>query len=364
MPDSSHHFSSPGMSIENGHANLRLAARLVTVGLGLTLAACASSPGASTGSAAPSGLAGQRVEAQQTLAAVSALATQAAVHEAQVQARIDDATAQAVATRDAYAFDVTATADTLRAAQNALQATQTAEAAEFSAHATVDSYNGAQAALALRATAQAGNLARQERSADLYASLGPLVALAGIVALFVLALVAMRAAWGWLESIERRRALVETRTGTILLLPSPSGLIAQVLARPELGNAPPDDEWVSEAPTADSIPVFQHGRFQTMLERGAQPDDPDRRLMLRLLRAAMLAVGPESSRLPGFRELGWPAETWTKAVALLKPHVVTQPGRSGGTFCESGATLRDLYNAVGERRITALPSPRLSLPAA
>jgi hypothetical protein len=298
---------------------------------------------------------------------VSALATQAAVHEAQVQARIDDATAQAVATRDAYAFDVTATADALQAAQHAYSATQSAQAAEFSAQATVDSYNGAQAALALRATAQAGNLARQERSADLYASLGPLVALAGIVALFVLALVALRAAWGWLESIERRRALVETRTGTILLLPSPSGLIAQVLARPELGNAPPDDEWVSEATAADAIPVYSHGALQTVLERPptrSGADGPDRRLILRLLRAAMLAVGPESSRLPGFRELGWPAETWTKAVALLKPHVVTQPGRSGGTFCESGATLRDLYNAVGERRITALPSPRLSLPAA
>jgi hypothetical protein len=78
-------------------------------------------------------------------------------------------------------------------------------------------------------------------------------------------------------------------------------------------------------------------------------------MVLRLLRAAMLAVGPASPRLPGFRELGWPSETWTKAVALLKPHVVTKPGRGGGTFCEAGETLRDLYNSVGERRITPLP---------
>lgn len=290
-------------------------------------------------------------------------ATATARVEATQAARV---TAEAQATRAAYAFDVTATADALQAAESAREATQRAQAAEFSAQATVDAYNGAQAAQALQATAQTARLTRSERTQDLMATLGPLFALALLIGLIAAAILGLVALANYLASIDRRRSLVETRTGTILLLASPQGLMAQVLARPMLDNVPLEDEWVSQAERAEPIPVYQHGRFQTVLERVAQPDDPDRRLMLRLLRAAMLAVGPDSPRLPGYRELDWPAETWTKAVALLKPHVITKPGRSGGTFCNpsagsGGETLLDLYNAVGERRITALPSPRLAL---
>lgn len=200
-------------------------------------------------------------------------------------------------------------------------------------------------------------MTRSERAGDLYASLGPLAVLVAFVGLLAALVLLFRAGWDWLDSLNRRRALVETRAGTVLLIASPSGLLANVIARPALPSLPvpggSGDEWTSEAPRADAIPVIERGGKRTVLER-ITPDDHDRALVLRLLRAAMLAAGPDSPRLPGFRELEWPSEIWVKGVGMLKPHVVTTPGRGGGTFVTEG-TLRDLYNAVGERRITPLP---------
>lgn len=73
-------------------------------------------------------------------------------------------------------------------------------------------------------------------------------------------------------------------------------------------------------------------------------------LVSRLLRAAMEKAGPESKRVPGWRELpGWTSDRWVEAVKLLGGAVTATPGK--GTFCAGEYSLRDLWVSAARRDI-------------
>ena len=88
-----------------------------------------------------------------------------------------------------------------------------------------------------------------------------------------------------------------------------------------------------------------------------------KQLALRLLRDAInyhahRQVDPRSVvRIPGYRDLDWSADTWNRAVALLKPFVFTKSGRGGGTFCGGEyPSLVRMYDAVGANKIITPPA--------
>jgi hypothetical protein len=302
-------------------------------------------------------------------ATVEAKATRQAIDEGNAQAtaeRRQTAAAQAAvsATLQAYSFNLTATADALAIAQQQARATATADA---------DLIVAAQSHQAATATAAAVDHVRVQAEQDAQqarqvSAIMAWIAPAGVL-LAIVAIVALlyRLASQWVDAhrerwkLDNQRValmgmLIETRTGTVVFVGDPrAGYTPQLMASPTI-----DHFDASQLPAARPIETF---RLNT--PRGAEDvpkhepaDDQteaNRKLAMRLLRDAMKHAGPQANRLPGFRDLNWPSETWTRAVKLLKPHVTTKPGRGGGTVLASEwSSLQQLYVAVGERR-TPLP---------
>jgi len=173
-----------------------------------------------------------------------------------------------------------------------------------------------------------------------------LLALGGVAILLV-----WKAGTEWIAWQSRRRQLVESRAGTLLLLAENAPPVRVQVIQPSL---PPvvreEDETESEL---EPIPYSVNGRLVGFIHRQS---DPQRRLVMRLLRESIQAVGAQSNRIPGWRELGWSAETWTTAIRLLWRYVETQPGK--GTYLTGEyQTLQDLYFAVGEKRAILSPTP-------
>lgn len=174
-----------------------------------------------------------------------------------------------------------------------------------------------------------------------------LLALGGVVVVLV-----WRAGNEWIAWQSRRRQLVESRAGTLLLVAENAPPVRVQVIQPALpAKLPVVDE--EEASETDPIPYSVDGRLVGFIQRRA---DPHKRLALRLLRESIQAVGAQSNRIPGWRELGWSAESWTQAVRLLSRYVETQPGK--GTYLAGEyETLQELYFAVGERRAVLSPAP-------
>jgi len=256
---------------------------------------------------------------------------------------------QAAATAQAQQQAFQATLQALQLAQAQAQATATAQAQSLSL---------AQTQAAASATAQAlqeAQLARRQRQQRQEAQAW-MVTLISLAFLLGLAGISLRLLWqagqGWLAWQERRQRLIESRAGTLLLLPEGPPLKVQVI-QPACPQGV--DEEGALLTDTEPIPYSLNGELVGFLHRQPSLAEPQRRLVLRLLRESIQTAGAKSVRLPGWRELGWSAETWTQAIRLLGHHVETQPGK--GTYLVGEyPTLQDLYFAVGERRIPLSPT--------
>ncbi len=273
------------------------------------------------------------------------------------------ATAQAA---EALAGQVEQQAQATRAAQEA-HIRQTAEAMSMEATRQAVSIEATRQALAvaeqsyqLTATAQAAarEAERQEqaqRRDDLMQTLALVIALVMLLALaIVLVMLIWRAGNEWIAWQSRRRQLVESRAGTLLLVAENAPPVRVQVIQPALPSGALPDEDAVETET-EPIPYSVDGNLVGFIHR-TNRTDPNKRLVLRLLRESIGLVGARSNRIPGWRELGWSADLWTQAVRLLWRYVETQPGK--GTYLTGEyPTLQELYFAVGERRAILSPAP-------
>ena len=71
---------------------------------------------------------------------------------------------------------------------------------------------------------------------------------------------------------------------------------------------------------------------------------------MKLLRDAIGHTQEHSNHIPSAVQLGWAANAWAIAVAILRPYgVETLPGDEGGTYLVGEyPTLQALYIAMGE----------------
>uniref|UniRef100_A0A7C4Q659 Uncharacterized protein n=1 Tax=Bellilinea caldifistulae TaxID=360411 RepID=A0A7C4Q659_9CHLR len=292
----------------------------------LFLAGCVSTPPVQYTPPDPAAL---RATAQAAEALAGQVEEQARATQAAQETSLRQ-TAEAVrleATRQAVSLE--ATKQALAIAEQAYQMTATAEAVRRQAER--------------EAQAQ-----RQEGILQLLALLILLVtllALGGVVVVLV-----WRAGNEWIAWQSRRRQLVESRAGTLLLVAENAPPVRVQVIQPALPARLPDEGDESET---EPIPYSVDGKLVGFIQRRA---DPHKRLVLRLLRESIQTVGAQSNRIPGWRELGWSAEVWTQAVRLLSRYVETQPGK--GTYLTGEyETLQALYYAVGERRAVLSPAP-------
>ncbi|MEW6179199.1 MAG: hypothetical protein AB1522_04650 [Chloroflexota bacterium] len=255
---------------------------------------------------------------------------------------------QARATQSAQETSLRQTAEAVR-----LEATRQAVSVEATKQALLvaeQTYRMTATAEAVRRqTEREAQAQRQEGILQLLALLIlllTLLALGGVVVVLV-----WKAGNEWIAWQSRRRQLVESRAGTLLLVAENAPPVRVQVIQPALpARLPLVDEDESET---EPIPYSVDGRLVGFIQRKA---DPHRRLALRLLRESIQAVGAQSNRIPGWRELGWSAEVWTQAVRLLSRYVETQPGK--GTYLAGEyETLQELYFAVGERRAVLSPAP-------
>lgn len=311
---------------------------------------------AGTRQAATETSAARRNEATGTAQSNNAAASETAMVRA--VNRSGSRTAAAVeATGTAYAATSTRSAEDIAAALERHQATATAEALEIR-----------------RAQAQE-DAARAQRWSDFFDTILKIILGLGSLALLVMLIVQLAR---YLDSLALRQRLVETRSGTVLIMVSKGQTSAQII-KPTPNLLDIGDEFeTSQAPLiqqeAEDLLKVTTARGETFITKS----DPEqealearRQLAMRLLRESMRYYAERSfdpreiNRLPTYRDLSWSSETWVRAVSCLKPHIITRQGRGGGTFCgEQFPTLLQLYSAVGERRITlngnASPSPTLA----
>lgn len=311
---------------------------------------------------------------------LSAQSIAQSAQEAEKRAKATEKAYAAQSTRLAQAITATAEAVNLQSTAQAGQATATAQVLQAQAQATAQQ-------LSLMATATADALALQHTQAQATATAQAVLSrqqaeqanwqraraaaelslYLGLTFLFGLLVLALYFLWKlgdrYLDILFKRKLLVESRAGTLLLQPAGVQMGVMVItpntpALPPYTAAGEEDEFASELPP---IRYTVNGEFQGYLPR-REAEDPYRKLALKLLREGMKVAGAQSRRLPGWRELGWSAQTWSDAIELLRPHVATEVGRSGGTYLVGGYTLRDLYLAVGERRVSLnSPTPRAAV---
>jgi hypothetical protein len=158
----------------------------------------------------------------------------------------------------------------------------------------------------------------------------------------------------WIRWQSQRWRLVESRAGTLVILPEGAPRVQVAVVRAEM--LPPQEDEDAFGTELAEIPYSVNGEVVGTI-RADWREDPQRRLVLRLLREGMQVAGPGSTRLPGWRELGWSAEMWSRAVETIRPYVETSSGRYGGTYLVGGYTLHRLYQDIGARKIALSPSP-------
>jgi len=171
----------------------------------------------------------------------------------------------------------------------------------------------------------------------------------------------------YLDAIAMRQKLVETRSGTVMIMSLGRGQYAPQLIQAGPNLLDSGDEFdATQAPMIEAeaselvkVTSARGETFITKSDAGDEVREHHRKLALRLLRESLRhysarGIDPRTmARVPSFRDLNWSSETWVKAVNILKPHVIAKQGRGGGTFCgEEYPTIVQLYAAIGERRIT------------
>lgn len=286
----------------------------------------------------------RRSEATGTAQANHADATETAILRA--VNRSGSRTAEAVeATGTAYAATSTRSAEEIAAALERNQATATAEALEIR-----------------RSEAQA-DAARAARWTDFFDTVLKIILGMGSIALLVMLIVQLAR---YLDSIALRQRLVETRSGTVLIMVSKGQTSAQIIKpTPNLLDDGANGFETSQAPMLEQeagdllkVTTAKGANWIAKTDPEQEAREARRLLALRLLRASMQHYASlrmdarEVNRIPSFRDLGWSSETWVRAVQSLKPYVIAKAGRGGGTYCGvEFPTLMTLYLAVGERRI-------------
>lgn len=255
----------------------------------------------------------------------------------------------ATATDDARRWQATATADrrALDAAQMQAQATATAQA------------------IAAQIVQQQQDDARLKAWKEYTDSILKIIIGVGSIAFLAMLIIYVAKI---LDSMALRRRLIETREGTVILSIVEGKPTAQ-LVKPVPNLLESSDE-VFELPS-ETGRVESETRFREPDEikvrtvRGEtftmtrEPDDTRRHLALRLLRDSIMhyqrkGFDPRTiTRVSTWRDLEWSADSWSRALDAIRPHVVVKQGRGGGVLC--GATypnLLALYIAVGEHRAT------------
>lgn len=162
-----------------------------------------------------------------------------------------------------------------------------------------------------------------------------------------------------------RMMVIETRSGTAFLgyITSPTKSLTQPdpfkallgtvmgVGRPLAINEPDNLSQAPSAGKADSIVVNGLGGTH-LLEREEPPEVfQKRRLALRLLRAAMLAEGANSTRIPRWTDLpGFTSgDSWMRATQALNGALDKS---KKGTFVKPEyGTLIELYESVGQRKV-------------
>ncbi|GIV67134.1 MAG: hypothetical protein KatS3mg047_1527 [Bellilinea sp.] len=291
----------------------------------LMLSGCVSAPDVYT----PPDPAALRATAQAAEALAGQVEEQARATQAAQETSLRQ-TAEAVrleATRQAVSLE--ATKQYLALAEQAYQMTATAEAVRR----------------------QAEREAQAQRREGILQLLALLILLLTLLALGgVVVVLVWRAGNEWIAWQSRRRQLVESRAGTLLLVAENAPPVRVQVIQPALPARLPDEGDESET---EPIPYSVDGKLVGFIQRRA---DTHKRLVLRLLRESIQTVGAQSNRIPGWRELGWSAEVWTQAVRLLSRYVETRPGK--GTYLTGEyETLQALYYGVGERRAALSPAP-------
>jgi hypothetical protein len=310
-----------------------------------------------------------------------------------LQAATDTAVAhssQATGTAEAQQIEIagTRTAGAVQATETTYAATSTRSAQEIQAALEGHKATATAEALEMQRTRAQEDAARSERWADFFDTLLKLLlGLGGIAFLLMLIVQIAR----YLDAIALRQRLVETRSGTVLMVVTRGQASAQIIkSTPNLLDHDTDNfddtqtaVLDNQAPDLLKITSSQGETFIAKTDPEHEAREAQRKLALRLLRESMRyyaakGVDPRSeTRVPSFRDLEWSSETWVRAVNALKPRVIAKQGRGGGTYCEAEyPTIMALYSAIGERRILlgveanpraaleATPSPTLEAVAA
>ena len=254
------------------------------------------------------------------------------------------------------AADETATADANATRTADARATSTAVALETDAPLTALAKDYQQREMQNKIVAAEADAIRAQAWGEFFDGLMKFIVACGSIALLVILLFSLSK---YLDSLAMQRRVIETRSGTAMITILQGRPTVQLL-KPvtNLLDAPHDDyfDLPSDAPTAREIPV-RTSSGSTYTVSDADPDETARKLVLRLLSASIhhyrtRGFDPNTiTRLSTWRDLEWSADTWARAIDLLRPHLVVKQGRGGGAFCGSVyPNLMALYIAVGERR--------------
>lgn len=277
--------------------------------------------------------------------------------QAELSHRATEQAYQSQATQTAQTYQATAQYLNLQATRQAVDATATANAMLLA----VQSYQATATLQALERKAQeeqhAAEVARQRAVVQSVLETAMIfLALAALIALFVIFLYRLLDAYvRWQET---RRSIMISPIGVLVVRRDGMPPVHVEVLKP--GPALPPETDADEEREVDWIPYRVDDRLMGFVRADwrHKPEDPNRRLVLRLLREAIQKAGGNADYIPGWRELDWPAETWSRAVALLRPYVNPVPGRGGGTFLVGEyRTLAELYNALGAHKVTLYPSP-------
>lgn len=264
--------------------------------------------------------------------------------QAQANATATSRASDATATSEAHKWQTTATAErrTLEAEIARVQATATAQVLEAQ-------------------IIQAKTDAERVRSwSEFFDSVFKFIVAVGSVALFIMLIMYLAK---YLDAISMARRLVNTREGTVMLTIVDGRPTAQLIRQvPNLLDVPEQDYFELPAETD----VTQNAReiaVRTLSGKTFTVTDVEdentqgQKLAMRLLRASIdhyrkRGFDPHAvTRITTWRDLEWSADTWSRAVDLLRPHLNVRTGRGGGVYCGAAyPNLVALYVAVGERR--------------
>jgi hypothetical protein len=283
--------------------------------------------------------AAQANEAQSTVEARAVLLVQ---QQAQTTATNQAMSAQQVAqANEAKAiFD----AQTVLLVQQQAQATATAEAMQRESVSAV----------------QAASASRQQSE-----TLAWLIPIGAVIVFGVVVVSGTKYIGGLIDRSNERRSLknrkldlittlLETHNETLALADDPAALPLLNLLTDGEGDDP------GEAFASLSVPIDTETLPTAIILPRDDPLPPDQeeareevarhKLVMKLLRDAIGHTQEHSNPSPSAVQLGWAANAWAIAVAILRPYgVETLPGNEGGTYLVGEyPTLQALYIAMGE----------------